>query len=86
MVLNSAVGRFHSFDLNHYIRGLGIFLLKEQTQGTVDFKSLLPPAKELRESKGIYATLKKRENFTWKFSKKTLEKSWNFVIMEKWEP
>ena len=31
------------------------------------------------------ATLNKNENYTWKFVK-NLEISWNFVIMEKWEP
>ena len=35
------------------------------------------------------ATLNKNENYTWKFVKKPgniMEISWNFVIMEKWEP
>ena len=35
------------------------------------------------------ATLNKNENNTWKFVKKPgniMEISWNFVIMEKWEP
>ena len=53
MVLTSAVGRFHSLDLNQRIGGLGRFLSKELNQGSVDCKSLSLPTKEISESKGV---------------------------------
>ena len=61
MVLNSAMGRFHSLDHNQCTGGLGRFLSKELNQGSVDFKSLSPCTKEIRESKGVLATLKKEK-------------------------
>ena len=51
MVLNSAVGRFHSLDFNQCIGALGRFLSKELNQGSVDFKSLYLLTKEINNQK-----------------------------------
>ena len=89
MWLNGDVGRFHSLDLNQCIGGLGR-VSQELNQASVDFKLLSPPTKEMRDSKGVWATLeKKEEKYAWKSvinPWNIMEKSWNFVIMEKWEP
>ena len=70
MWLNSAVGRLRSLDLNQCVGCLGIFLSKELNQGSWDFKSLYLPTKEIRGSKGVWATFKKlKENYTWKLVK-----------------
>ena len=53
-----AVGGFHSLDLDQCIAGLGRFLSKELNQGSAGFKSLSPPTKEIKESKGVWTTLK----------------------------
>ena len=54
-------GKFHSLDLNQCVGGLGRFLSKELNQGSWDFNSLFLPTKEITESKGVWATLKKKK-------------------------
>ena len=54
--MNSAVGRFHSSDLNQCNGGLEKFLSTELNQGSVDIKTLFVPTKEIRQSKGVQAT------------------------------
>ena len=75
MWLNGGVGRFHSLDLNQCAGGLGRILAKELSQGSSDFKSLSVPTKEIRGSKGVWATLKKRK-ITPGNLQKPLEISW----------
>ena len=63
---------------------------KELNQGSVDFKSLSPPTKEIGESKGVHVAFKKRKfipgNLQKAKQKQKLEISWNFAIMENWVP
>ena len=59
--------------------GLGRFLLKEINQGSVDFKSMSPPTKEIRELKGVWGILKRKKIIPGNLQKKT----WKYVkIME----
>ena len=88
MWLNSAVGRFHSLDLNQCAGGMGQFLSKELNQSSSDIKSLSLPTKEIRGSKDVWATLKGKkitngicEN-PWKYHGKIME----FCHYKKWEP
>ena len=59
--------------------------LSEPNQGSVDLKFMSPLTKDVQESK---CHPKINRNYTWKFVKtpgNIMEKSWNFVIAEKWE-
>ena len=75
------MGRFYSLDLNHCIGGLGRFLLKERKQGTVDFKSLLPPTKGIK--KCVDHIEKKRENYTWTFLAIYKQPTWTSMKNER---
>ena len=89
MWLSSAVGRFHSLDLNQCAGGLERFLSKELNQGSWDFKSLSLPTKEIRGSKGCVGHIKKKEIYTWKSVKpwKYHGKNHEFLSLRKnWDP